>query len=112
MTWIVGEATGYGYAVAVSDSRITDANGEISGIGVQKTYQVGRSLAAGFAGSVEIGFALIGELRKVVAQSQRTFWLRCEVKDLAPKMKTVFHTYDRNQPGARCHLVVAGTRPR
>jgi ATP-dependent protease HslVU (ClpYQ) peptidase subunit len=94
MTWVVGEATAYGYSVLVSDSQISCSNGTVPGIGVQKTHQVGRSLAAGFAGSIKIGFALVEELRRAFAESSSPFWLQSDVEDLKQRLKNVFHTYD------------------
>ena len=62
----------FGYGFAVSDIRVTLANGSEVDC-VQKIYSVGRFLAAGFAGSVRIGFAMIHELRRRSAFENERF---------------------------------------
>jgi ATP-dependent protease HslVU (ClpYQ) peptidase subunit len=39
---------------------------------LQKIYSVGQDLAAGFAGSVEMGFAMIGSLQKALKLEDRS----------------------------------------
>ena len=54
----------FGYSFGISDVRVTLGDGsEIDCL--QKIYQIGRHIAAGFAGSVKIGFAMIDELRRL-----------------------------------------------
>ena len=63
MTWIVGTPTMFGYAFCVSDIRVSW--GERNGLDcLQKIYPVGRDIAAGFSGSVELGFWCIADLRR------------------------------------------------
>lgn len=55
-----------GYGFAISDIRVTLGDGtEVDCL--QKIYPVGRHLAAGFAGSVAIGFAMMSELRRLTS---------------------------------------------
>ena len=61
MTWIVGAAAMAGYAVGISDVRVTFADGRESDC-LQKLYPMSRFIAAGFAGSVRIGFAMLDAL--------------------------------------------------
>lgn len=66
MTWIVGTPTVFGYAILVSDVQVTFTRG--SGQQqfldcLQKIYPVSKSMLGGFAGSVKIGFRLLGELQ-------------------------------------------------
>jgi hypothetical protein len=65
MTWIVGTPTIFGYGFGISDVRVTPRNGsEVDCL--QKIHPVGRYIAAGFAGDVYIGFAMVEELRKLM----------------------------------------------
>lgn len=66
MTWIVGTRIVFGYAVGISDVRVTWETGRREDC-LQKIYEVGRFVAAGFAGSVEIGFVMINDLRSVLS---------------------------------------------
>ena len=63
MTWVVGTPTMFGYAFGISDVRVTLGGTEIDCL--QKIYPVGRWVAAAFAGSVKIGFAMIDMLSKI-----------------------------------------------
>ncbi|WP_260736442.1 hypothetical protein [Tunturiibacter lichenicola] len=57
MTWVVGIPTTFGYAFGISDVRVT--LGDKTEIDcLQKIYPIGRYVAAAFAGSVKIGFAM------------------------------------------------------
>jgi hypothetical protein len=62
MTWVVGGSSLFGYGVMVSDVRVTFADGTEADL-LRKAYPVGPYLLAGFAGSVSIGFQLIGSLQ-------------------------------------------------
>jgi hypothetical protein len=63
MTWVVGMPTMFGYAVGMSDIQVMWPDGRALDC-VQKIYPVGNFLAAGFCGSVKIGFTLIGDLAR------------------------------------------------
>jgi len=69
MTWVVGTPTMFGYGFGLSDICVTLAD-ETEVECLQKLHPVGRYVAAGFAGDVEIGFAMIDELRRL-----------CDLKD-------------------------------
>ena len=62
MTRVTGTPSMFGYGVAISDIRVLLPNGLILDC-LQKVYPVGRFIAAGFAGSVEFGFAAIHDLQ-------------------------------------------------
>ena len=67
MTWVIGTNLIFGYAAAISDIRVTftDSSGQRQERDcLQKIYPVGQYLAAGFAGSVKIGFEMIRSLQK------------------------------------------------
>jgi hypothetical protein len=63
VTWVVGSPTIFGYAMGVSDIRVTWPSGATLDC-LQKIYPVGNFIAAGFAGSVEFGFWAIGDLQR------------------------------------------------
>ena len=63
MTWVVGMPTMFGYAVGMADIQVTWPDGRTLDC-LQKVYPVGNFLAAGFCGSVKIGFTLIGDLAR------------------------------------------------
>jgi len=65
MTWVVGTPTPFGYATGISDIRATWTDGRALD-GVQKIHHVGPDIAAAFAGSVRLGFALLDDLRTVL----------------------------------------------
>jgi hypothetical protein len=62
MTWIVGAAPPIGYAVGISDIRVTFSDASERDC-LQKIYPISPFIAAGFAGSVRIGFAIVDTLR-------------------------------------------------
>jgi len=61
MTWIIGSPTLFGYAAGVSDIQVTWPDGKTADC-LLKTYPVATNIAAGFSGSVEAGFWLLGDL--------------------------------------------------
>lgn len=66
MTWVVGTPTLFGYAILVSDIRVTfsAANGQKHYLDcLQKIYPVSKSMLGGFAGSVKIGFRMLAQLQ-------------------------------------------------
>ena len=68
MTWIIGGSTIFGYGALISDVQVTFANGRTTDL-VQKAYLISNFLAAGFAGSVRIGFMLLDSLAKFTHMS-------------------------------------------
>jgi hypothetical protein len=59
MTWVVGTPTMFGYCFGLSDICLTLAD-ETEVACLQEIHPVGRYVATGFAGDVEIEFAMIG----------------------------------------------------
>ena len=63
MTWILGGTPPFGYAALISDVRVswgTDSYADV----LQKIHHVGPWMMAGFAGSVQLGFAAIEDMRR------------------------------------------------
>lgn len=61
MTWIVGRAGPFGYAVGLSDIRVTLSDGAEFDC-LQKIYRIAGNMALGFAGSVQIGLEVVAQI--------------------------------------------------
>jgi hypothetical protein len=61
MTWVVGASSLFGYGVMVSDVRVSWSDCEADLL--RKSYRIAPSILGGFAGSVDIGMRLIGDLQ-------------------------------------------------
>lgn len=61
MTWVVAASTIFGYGAMYSDVQVTFDDGRTKDL-VQKAYPISNFIAAGFAGSVQIGFMLLHSL--------------------------------------------------
>src|SRR2546425_4363490 len=71
MTWIIGIAPPFGYSILVSDICVTfaDSQGKRTYQDcLQKLYPLGHFILGGFAGSVKIGFRLLGRLQLDLSQ--------------------------------------------
>ncbi|SPE44557.1 conserved hypothetical protein [Candidatus Sulfotelmatobacter sp. SbA7] len=66
MTWICATSTIYGYGALYSDVQVTFRDGHTRDL-IQKAYPLGNSIAAGFAGSVRIGFDLLSNLTQCLS---------------------------------------------
>jgi hypothetical protein len=112
MTWIVGTPTMFGYGFGISDVRVT--LGDDSEIDcLQKIHPVGRFIAAGFAGSVRIGFAMLE------AMSERAF---CDDETLAndpiwfaetwpEDARKTFAKFQPEEQAHESHLIVISADP-
>lgn len=61
MTWIIGTRTLFGHSILVSDIRVTFSDGTERDC-LRKMYLVGEDFLCGFAGSLRIGFVMMGAL--------------------------------------------------
>lgn len=61
MTWIIGRPGPFGYAIGLSDVRVTLSNGTEKDC-LQKIYNIGPHIVLGFAGSVAIGLKIVNQL--------------------------------------------------
>lgn len=61
MTWVIGRPGPFGFAVGLSDIRVTLADGSEKDC-LQKIYKIGDHVALGFAGSVKFGFEMVAQL--------------------------------------------------
>src|SRR5437764_136750 len=112
MTWIVGTAPPFGWAVGLSDIRVTLSNdSELDCL--QKIYPVGRFIAAGFAGSVAIGFAMIQRLAELLYNpDERSAWIPSEVaKWWQHDAQEVFNSFDDSEKDCGSQFILLGTHP-
>ena len=61
MTWVVGATSIYGYGALYADVQVTFESGVTRDL-VQKSHPISNFIAAGFSGSVRVGFALLQSL--------------------------------------------------
>jgi len=61
MTWVVGATSMFGYGALYSDVQVTFADGTTKDL-IQKAYPITNFIAAGFSGSVRVGFSLLQSL--------------------------------------------------
>jgi len=66
MTWVCAASTIFGYGALYADVQVTFRDGRTQDL-VQKAYPLGNFVAAGFAGSVHIGFMLLEGLSDYLA---------------------------------------------
>jgi hypothetical protein len=62
MTWIIGSPTPFGYVMGLSDIQVTWGTNGPRHDCLRKVYEVAPFVAAGFAGSVSLGFRLLEDL--------------------------------------------------
>src|SRR5712691_5232521 len=61
MTWVVGATNMFGYGALYSDVQVTFPDGTTKDL-IQKAYPITNFIAAGFSGSVRVGFSLLQSL--------------------------------------------------
>jgi hypothetical protein len=110
MTWIVGAAS-LGYAVGISDIRVTFNDGSERDC-LQKLYAMSRFIAAGFAGSVRIGFAMLEALAIVLRDpGPGTAFIPQEVADcFSEAARLVFENFPNEQKFGS-HVMLLGAHP-
>jgi hypothetical protein len=112
MTWIVGTPTPFGYSFALSDMRVTLGDGRELDC-LQKIYPVARYIAAGFAGSVKIGFHIIDALRAALYDAdERLAWNPPElVAGLPPLFRKIFQDASPAEQSGQSHIMLLSTHP-
>lgn len=111
MTWVCAASTIFGYGALYSDVQVTFANGKTKDL-LQKAYPLGDSVAAGFAGSVKIGFRLLESLSNFLnlppEDAQRIAWDPSCAK-WAPIARAIFNSSEdvERALGSRILVVIA-----
>jgi len=113
MTWVIGTPIIFGYGFALSDIRVTLANGEELDC-LQKIYPVGQFVAAGFAGSVRIGFAMLETLSALlnVPEAKGGAWDPVAVAEWwQADAQGVFSKFPACERALQSHLLLVGVSP-
>ena len=112
MTWIVGTACPFGYSVGLSDIRVSFPDGS-EGDCLRKIYPVGRFLAAGFAGSVAIGFDMVRTLTRLLHNPNKgEAWIPEAVAQWWPSDAiSVFERYSDTERSRGSQLMLFGVHP-
>jgi hypothetical protein len=112
MTWVVGMPTGWGYSFGLSDVRVTLANGDELDC-LQKIHQVGPFVAAGFAGSVQIGFGMLEALYRLLYLEDKTrAWDPVAIAQSWPEdARKVFALFPEEERALQSHLLLLSTHP-
>ena len=112
MTWIVGASVAIGYAVGVSDIRVRLRTGQERDM-LQKLYPMARFVAAGFAGSVRIGFSMLKELADQLPRipEDHSFVPQTVAEILSPLAKDIFRNSALEERALRSDLMLLGAHP-
>lgn len=94
MTWVIGVPTIFGYSVVLADIQATikllDGRKKYFDV-IQKIFPVGKFVAAGFAGSVEIGYLLIEDLTRWCVLPAGKAWIpECLAHDWHRRARFIF----------------------
>jgi hypothetical protein len=112
MTWVVGSTTPFGYGIGLSDIRITFTDGTERDC-LQKIYPVGPFIAAGFAGSVAIGFAMVNRLKELLYDpSGAGAWDPVAVSQWWPAdAREVFENFSKEEQELQSQIILIGAHP-
>lgn len=115
MTWVIAASTVYGYGCLYSDVQVTFRDGNTRDV-VQKAYPIANSIAAGFAGSVKIGFmeiqSLTDHLLALSGNDGTYLWDPVlAARSWAPVAQTVFNAAERSEQRLGCRLLLVGASP-
>ena len=112
MTWVIGKPTKYGYGLLVSDVAVTYQSGKVEE-SLQKVYPVGNFIAAGFSGSVELGFRMLGYLTESLSSAGPSKMF--SPKDVALKWyrtpRRVFRESPSSLQSLSCEILIVGISP-
>lgn len=117
MTWIVGTGTMFGHAVLASDIRATFkySTGEESHIDcLQKVYPLGKFVVGGFAGSVKIGFSIMGHLQAELSMvDEGNVWNLDIIANtwLSRVVRRIFNSFPQSEKVSGVQIILASTHP-
>ncbi|KAF0109030.1 MAG: Uncharacterized protein FD146_74 [Anaerolineaceae bacterium] len=112
MTWVIGRAGPFGYAVGLSDVRVTLSDGTERDC-LQKIYNIGPHLAIGFAGSVRIGFEVINQLSAALRPPQQGMaWIpQVFAENLPQDTKELFRAFPEVERRLGLQLLLLSAHP-
>jgi len=113
MTWVVGFPSISGYAVGVSDIRVTWKDVGKEEDCLQKVFPVGLNLAAGFAGSVELGFNMIADMQSAFAglPSGNAWFPRTAAQQWYRRGRLIFKRSRPDLQALGCEVLLLGVSP-
>lgn len=102
----------FGYGIGISDIRVTFADGRERDC-LRKIYPVGRFIAAGFAGSVKIGFAMIERLTELLHSSDESgAWEPLAVAEWWPSdAREVFGRFPEDECRLQSQIMLVSVDP-
>lgn len=114
MSWVIGASSILGTGALVSDTRVRFAAGTTAEL-LRKAHVVGDYIAAGFAGSVQIGFQMITSLADALVVPKELAgngWdLRLVAPQWAPAAQRLFRQAPEAEQSLGCQLVLVGASP-
>lgn len=112
MTWVIGRAGPFGYAVGLSDIRVTLADGTERDC-LQKIYNIGPHLVLGFAGSVAIGLEVINQLSAALQPPEKDVaWIPQVVADNLPRgTHELFRSFPEVERRLGLQLILLAAHP-
>ena len=115
MTWVVGATSMWGYGALYSDVQVTYPDGTTKDL-IQKAYPITNFIAAGFAGSVRIGFTLLQSLAECTllpddvlrTQAWDPLWV---ARRWSPIAKSVFDSAPGMEKALGARMLIVGASP-
>ena len=115
MTWVVGATSMWGYGALYSDIQVTYPDGTTKDL-IQKAYPITNFIAAGFAGSVRIGFTLLQSLAEYTllpddvlrTQAWDPLWV---ARRWSPIAKSVFDSAPSLEKALGARMLLVGASP-
>lgn len=114
MTWVVGMPTIFGNCIGLADiqATITYADGKKEYYDcVRKIYALGNCMAAGFSGSIKIGFDLIDDLQRMLATEKKE--VKWDPNKAANQWKPrAIELYKKQERKSPTSILILGTFPK
>jgi hypothetical protein len=113
MTWVVGASSLFGYGVMVSDVRVSWNDGTHADL-LRKSYRVAPFILAGFAGSVDIGLRLIGDMQNFLTPPDASAgawdpeWV---ANNWAPRAARLFAASPAEEQDCGAQIIIVGVSP-
>lgn len=113
MTWVIGRPGPFGYAVGLSDVRVTLSDGTEKDC-LQKIYKIGDHILLGFAGSVAIGFEIVDQLAAALPPPPKkglTLIPQAISEDLPIGTRELFRSFPENEQRLGLQLILLSAHP-
>ncbi|AWO88246.1 hypothetical protein ABIE85_007117 [Bradyrhizobium diazoefficiens] len=115
MTWIIGASSLLGYGVMLSDVRVTFPNGSTADM-LRKAFPISPYIAAGFAGSVYIGYRLLSSLHQFLfippsAPDQVAWQPEWVAEHWAPEARKIFSSCPISEQKLGVRFLMVGVSP-